>query len=54
MDNWNAELVRTGEENIKALKNSAIIALGATARCSHIWHDGGLCPGTFSFRYWKS
>jgi multiple sugar transport system permease protein len=30
MDNWNAELGTTGEENIKALKNSAIIAIGAT------------------------
>ena len=30
MDNWNAELGTTGEENIQALKNSAIIAVGAT------------------------
>jgi len=30
MDNWNAELGRTGRENITALKNSAIIAVGAT------------------------
>lgn len=30
MDNWNAELGRTGKENINALKNSAIIASGAT------------------------
>jgi multiple sugar transport system permease protein len=30
MDNWNAELGRTGKENINALKNSAIIAIGAT------------------------
>lgn len=30
-DNWNAELGRNGEENVKGLINSAIIALGATA-----------------------
>ncbi len=30
IDNWNAELGRTGRENITALKNSAIIAVGAT------------------------
>ncbi len=30
MDNWNAELGPTGQENFKALGNSAIIATGAT------------------------
>ena len=49
MDNWNAELVRSGEENIKALKNSAIIALGATAIALTLGTMAGYALGRFRF-----
>ena len=49
MDNWNAELVRSGEENIKALKNSAIIALGATAVALTFGTMAGYALGRFRF-----
>ncbi len=49
MDNWNAELGRTGKENINALKNSAIIALGATAVALTLGTSAGYALGRFRF-----
>ena len=49
MDNWNAELGRTGEENIKALKNSAIIAIGATIIALTLGSMAGYALARFRF-----
>ncbi len=49
MDNWNAELGRTGEENIKALKNSAIIAIGATVIALTLGSTAGYALARFRF-----
>jgi multiple sugar transport system permease protein len=49
MDNWNAELGRTGEENIAALKNSAIIAFGATAVALMLGTTAGYSLARFRF-----
>lgn len=49
MDNWNAELGRSGEENIDALQNSAIIALGATAVALILGTSAGYALGRFRF-----
>lgn len=49
MDNWNAELGRTGEENIRALKNSAIIAIGATAIALTLGSMAGYALARFRF-----
>jgi ABC-type glycerol-3-phosphate transport system permease component len=49
MDNWNAELGRTGEENFAALKNSAIIALGATAVALTLGTTAGYSLARFRF-----
>lgn len=49
MDNWNAELGRTGEENIKALKNSAIIAIGATVIALSLGSTAGYALARFRF-----
>ncbi len=49
MDNWNAELGRTGEENIKALKNSAIIAVGATIIALSLGSTAGYALARFRF-----
>ena len=49
MDNWNAELGRSGEENINALKNSAIIALGATGVALTLGTMVGYALGRFRF-----
>lgn len=49
MDNWNAELGQTGEENIKALKNSAIIAIGATAIALTLGSTAGYALARFRF-----
>lgn len=49
MDNWNAELGRTGEENIRALKNSAIIAIGATAIALTLGSMAGYALARFHF-----
>ena len=50
MDNWNAELGRTGEENINALKNSAIIAGGATLVALSLGTSVGYGLARFRFR----
>lgn len=49
MDNWNAELGRTGEENIRALKNSAIIAIGATVIALTLGSMAGYALARFRF-----
>ena len=49
MDNWNAELGRTGKENINALKNSAIIALGATTIALTLGTMAGYSLARFRF-----
>lgn len=49
MDNWNAELGRTGKENINALKNSAIIALGATSIALTLGTMAGYSLARFRF-----
>lgn len=49
MDNWNAELGQTGEENIKALKNSAIIAIGATIIALTLGSTAGYALARFRF-----
>jgi multiple sugar transport system permease protein len=49
MDNWNAELGQTGEENIKALKNSAIIAIGATVIALTLGSTAGYALARFRF-----
>lgn len=50
MDNWNAELGQTGEENFRALKNSAIISLGATAIALTLGTAAGYSLARFRFR----
>ena len=50
MDNWNAELGRTGKENIAALKNSAIIASGATVLALTLGTSAGYSLARFRFR----
>ncbi|NLX09658.1 MAG: carbohydrate ABC transporter permease [Chloroflexi bacterium] len=50
MDNWNAELGRTGEENINALKNSAVIAGGATLVALSLGTSAGYGLARFRFR----
>lgn len=49
MDNWNAELGRTGKENINALKNSAIIAIGATVIALTLGTMAGYSLARFRF-----
>lgn len=49
MDNWNSELGQSGEENIKALKNSALIATGATLVALTLGTAAGY--GLARFRY---
>lgn len=49
MDNWNAELGRTGKENIAALKNSAIIAIGATTVALTLGTMAGYSLARFRF-----
>ena len=49
MDNWNAELGRTGKENIRALKNSAIIAIGATVIALTLGTMAGYSLARFRF-----
>jgi multiple sugar transport system permease protein len=49
MDNWNAELGRTGRENITALKNSAIIAIGATVIALTLGTMAGYSLARFRF-----
>ncbi len=50
MDNWNAELSSSGEENFKALKNSGVIALGATAVALTLGTSAGYGLARFRFR----
>ena len=49
MDNWNAELGRTGKENIRALRNSAIIAVGATTIALTLGTMAGYSLARFRF-----
>ncbi len=49
MDNWNAELGRSGEENINALKNSAIISVGATTIALILGTTAGYSLARFRF-----
>jgi multiple sugar transport system permease protein len=49
MDNWNAELGRTGRENITALKNSAIISIGATVIALTLGTMAGYSLARFRF-----
>jgi multiple sugar transport system permease protein len=50
MDNWKAELQTGGQENFNALKNSGIIALGATAVALTLGTSAGYGLARFRFR----
>jgi multiple sugar transport system permease protein len=50
LDNWRAELGSTGEENIRALRNSGIIALGACALALLLGTPAGYSLARFRFR----
>ncbi|WP_119067378.1 carbohydrate ABC transporter permease [Aggregatilinea lenta] len=50
LDNWKAELQTGGEENFNALKNSGIIALGATAVALTLGTSAGYGLARFRFR----
>jgi multiple sugar transport system permease protein len=50
MDNWNAELGKSGEENFKALGNSAVIAVGATLIAMSLGTLSGYSLARFRYR----